>query len=157
MLWQPLDMLYFIVGCGLLLWRTVFSPFLFVYFVRRMTIVYCASYYFWELRDRKGKSRSHLSSADSTNRWFLKLLVFDRNDFKNFRFVVVDLVCMFNLSLLVTALATTTILLRLKSPANSGKRNLQHGKNRHWIWKVVGFWCIQVCWFLFFRIDINVC
>ena len=84
-----------------------FRHFLFVYFVGRMIIVYCASYYFWELRDRKGKSRSHLSSADSTNRLLFELLVFDRNDFKNYRFVVVDLVCMFNFEFIGDSCNTT--------------------------------------------------
>ena len=34
-LWQPLDIFYFIVGCGLLLWRTVFSPFFVCLFCRK--------------------------------------------------------------------------------------------------------------------------
>ena len=109
----------------------------------------------WEIAKAKVEVTFHQQTQQIDDFWNFLYLI--EMFFKNFRFVVVDLVCMFNLSLLVTALATTTILLRLKSPANSGKRNLQHGKNRHWIWKVVGFWCIQVCWFLFFRIDINVC
>ena len=69
----------------------------------------------------KGKSRSHLSSADSTNRVSLELFVLDRNNFKNYRFVVVDFVCMFNLSLLVTALATTTTTTQATSESRQEK------------------------------------